>query len=87
MKILKFYSETCSPCRMMTPILNKVAMDLDIEVDEIDTEEDLVLVNEYQITSVPVFILLEDGKQIGRIDGALPLAMFESRVKNAYGLL
>ena len=88
MKILKFYGESCQPCRMMIPVLNKVSDDLDIEVEEIDTEEQPEKTSEFSIQKLPTFVMLsESGDERGRVEGALPLAKFLERVEDIYGLV
>lgn len=88
MKILKFYSETCVPCRQMIPVLNKVADELDIEVEEVDTGEDALKTAEYDIQNLPTFVMLNDeGESVGRLVGASPFPIFSEKVKGIYGLV
>lgn len=66
MKILRFYVETCMPCRMLGKILDK----MDVEVENINAEEDLAKVDEYEICNTPTLVFLNDeGKEVARIVG------------------
>lgn len=63
MTILKFYSPTCMPCKLVTKILEDLNIDNDIEIIDLDITEEH---NEYNVkkrnvTTLPcVFFLSED---------------------------
>ena len=66
MKILKFYTPTCMPCKMVGKILDKMGL----EVEEVNALEDSEKVDLYNICSTPTLIFLgEDGKEVGRTMG------------------
>lgn len=65
MKILKFYSKTCGPCRALENILSQAH----IPHDSIDVEENPIAVSEYDITSVPTVLAIKDGKVVDRFHG------------------
>ena len=59
-KILKFYSKTCGPCKVMSKRLEELK---NVEIQEIDIldEDSEELVNKYKVTSIPTIIILNDG--------------------------
>lgn len=59
--IVKFYATWCGPCRMMNPILDKVAQRDDVKLIAIDIEQFPDLTAEYGIASVPALIFCKDG--------------------------
>jgi thioredoxin 1 len=65
-EIIKYGSSSCGPCKMMTPIVQKLCADENIKLTEIniDLEE-----NEEGVTAVPTLILKEDGKEVNRVIG------------------
>ena len=66
MKILKFFTPTCMPCRALGKVLDK----MNVEVESIDATEDLKRVDEYNICSTPTLIFLNDeGKEVNRTVG------------------
>ena len=66
MKILKFYTPTCMPCKIVGKILEKMGL----EVEEIDATEDLEKVDLYRVFSTPTLIFLNDeDKEVGRTTG------------------
>lgn len=70
MKIIKFYSKTCGPCKVLDANLKKA--DIDYESIDICDAEDEVLVDMYKIRSVPTLIKEDDeGVEIARHTGIM----------------
>jgi thioredoxin 1 len=69
--VVDFYADWCGPCRMLTPILEKVAAELQGQaaIVKIDIDHAQKVASKYQITSVPTLILFKDGKEAGRLVG------------------
>lgn len=71
MKLIKFYTDWCGPCKMLTNVLNN--MDLSgVELVEVDASNGDEMVQKHKITSVPVMIFENDGQVIDRLDGFQP---------------
>lgn len=71
MKILKFYTPTCMPCRAIGKLLEKV----DVPVEEINATEDIAKVDAYNICTTPTLIFLnENNEEIGRTVGMVTLS-------------
>lgn len=72
-KIIKFFSPTCGPCKVMS---KKLAELKDVEIQEIDIadEDNGKLLEEYQVRTVPtVVVLAEDNSQIAKFVGITPI--------------
>lgn len=69
MQLLKFYAQWCGPCKMVAPIVEKVAKKLGIELIEIDIDKDEQATYKYKIQAVPTIILLDGDKTIARLSG------------------
>ena len=69
--LVDFWANWCAPCRMMAPILNDVANDLNgnYKVGKVDIEKFQSLANKFKVRSIPTLILLKDGKEINRFVG------------------
>ena len=79
MKILKFFTETCMTCRMLSKILDK----MDVEVESINATEDLKRVDKYGICTTPTLIFLNDeGKEAERITGPTSQKKIEEVLNN-----
>ena len=69
--LIDFFADWCGPCRMLAPVLEEVASDLEgkATIAKLDIDQYQEIATEYQITSVPTIILFKDGKEAGRIVG------------------
>lgn len=76
MEILKFYTDTCMPCKVVGKILDKIEGVKVIPVNAL-ADENIELVSEYSVFSTPTLIFLKDGKEVGRITGMTT----ESKIK------
>ena len=68
MEILKFYTETCMPCKVIGKMLDKLE---GVKVTPVNAiaDENIELVSEYNIFSTPTLVFLKEGKEVGRITG------------------
>ncbi len=79
MKILKFYTPTCMPCRALGKILEQV----DVEVENINAMEDIEKVDMYNICTTPTLIFLnEEGKEVQRTVGMKTLGQIQEIIDN-----
>lgn len=69
--LVDFYADWCGPCRMLTPVLEKVAADLkgQVTVAKLDIDAAQGIASSAQVTSVPTLILYDNGKEVGRLVG------------------
>ena len=81
MKLIKFGAPWCAPCRKLTEDFKKHP--LSIELEEISVDENEQLTEEYSDYQVPCLVLVdEDGKEIDRKLGALPIVKIEEWIKS-----
>lgn len=70
MKVLKIYSETCGPCRVLEK--NLQAAGISHENVDVDSEQGEELVSKYEVRTVPTLILVDDeGNVVKRHSGLL----------------
>jgi thioredoxin 2 len=70
--LLEFWSITCGYCRMVEPVVNDIARWKAgmLKVLKVDVQSELPLAQRFQAMATPTFILLRNGQQLARIDGA-----------------
>ena len=77
MKLLKFYSKTCGPCRLLSKIIESLKVE-DLEVVSIDIAENNSIVEEYSVRSVPTLVFLNnEGKEFHRETRPIPKEKLE----------
>jgi thioredoxin-like negative regulator of GroEL len=65
--LVEFFTEGCGACAAMEPVLGVVATETGVPVALVNPRDDPVLIEAYDIRSVPTLVLFEDGKAIGRL--------------------
>lgn len=74
--VVDFSATWCGPCRMLEPVLEEVSEDLagKAEFYNADVDENMKLVMQYDVQSVPALIIIKDGKVADRTVGFQPKA-------------
>lgn len=67
-KLLDFKANWCGPCQMMEPVIEEIKKELEgkIEVEVIDVDENQAKASEYGVMSIPTYVVIKEGKEIGR---------------------
>lgn len=72
--LVEFHTDGCGICASMEPVLSAVAKSTDVPVVTMNPRDDPVLVEEYDVRSVPKLLLFEDGVVTkAREDGFVPV--------------
>lgn len=69
MKIIKFYSDTCGPCKVLDFNLKKAGIEYE-SINANDDENDTI-VEKYKIRAVPTLIKEDNGVEIARHVGIM----------------
>ncbi len=68
--VLYFTADWCNPCHRTRPIAEELKRDGLIDFVFVDADTEIELLEKFAIKSVPTYILLEDGIEVGRMNGA-----------------
>jgi len=68
--IFYFTADWCSPCKRTRPIVEEIDRErADIGFQFIDVDTEFELANKFNVSSIPTFILFENGEEKNRIVG------------------
>jgi thioredoxin 1 len=80
--IVDFWAPWCGPCKMVAPVLDKLAKELagKVIVAKVNTDEDQQWAGQYGVQGIPTMLFIAGGKIVHRQTGALPEAILRDVV-------
>ena len=80
--VLDFYTDTCNPCKTLTPILERLSKEYKNDIIFIKTKanENIVLAKQLGVTSVPTLIFVNKNKEIERANGLITEHSLRERI-------
>lgn len=72
--IVDFFADWCGPCRKLSPILEEIEQELsgNVKFTKINTDENIDLAREYQISGIPTLLVFKNGDLVERMVGLMP---------------
>jgi len=73
--VVDFWAPWCGPCKMMAPVFQQAAAQLEpkFRLAKVNTEDQQLLAQQYQIRSIPTLAVFKHGKELKRQPGAMDL--------------
>lgn len=80
--LIDFYADWCGPCKMMAPVVEKLAEKYEgkVKVGKVNSDDEPELAQMFQVMSIPNFVIIKDGKVVDRVIGAVPQQVLEEKL-------
>jgi thioredoxin len=77
--LVEFWASWCGACRMVAPVVDELAHEKAglLKVAKVNVDYEPVLGARFRVQATPTFLLLQNGKKLNEITGALPKAELE----------
>lgn len=80
--LVDFWAEWCGPCKMIAPVLDEIAGEMDglvIGKMDIDANQDTPMA--FGVMSIPTLLLFKNGEPVERIVGYQPKSQLVARLQ------
>jgi thioredoxin 2 len=82
--LIDMWAEWCGPCRMIAPVLDQLARELRgrLRIAKLNVDENPAVSQRFEVQSIPLLVLMKDGREVDRIIGAVPKAEIMRVLRN-----
>ncbi|RKJ02910.1 thioredoxin [bacterium D16-54] len=82
--LVDFYADWCGPCRMMAPVVEKLAEEMAGEavIGKLNVDDCEEIAMKYGVMNIPTIILFKNGQEINRVIGAQTKEVLEKLVRS-----
>jgi len=81
--LVDFWADWCGPCRMLAPVIDKLAEKYDgwVAVGKVNVDEQAELAARYGVQSIPTVIFFKGGQEAARTVGVQPQPAYEALIE------
>ena len=82
--LIDFFAQWCGPCKMMSPIIDKIANEHpEYVIGKVDVDEDPELARAFGVMSIPTIVVMKNGEVVKQNIGAIPENQVLELLQNA----
>ena len=72
--LVDFWAEWCGPCKMLSPIIDQLAVELQgkMKIAKVNVDEAPDLAGQFNVMSIPTLLIFKNGEAVDQIVGAMP---------------
>ena len=81
--LVDFFAQWCGPCKMMAPLVDKMAEKFEgqVKICKLDVDDAMEIAQKYRVASVPTFIFFKNGEVAGTFVGGMSASDLESKIQ------
>ena len=84
--VVDFWAAWCGPCRMVGPVIDELAGERsDVRFGKLNVDENPRTAAAFGVQSIPLLVFFRDGKEAGRVVGAVPKGKIETAIQQYLG--
>ncbi|MEF9991575.1 MAG: thioredoxin [Romboutsia sp.] len=82
--VVDFYATWCGPCKMLAPVFESLAQEMNGEVRfvKVDIDQSLEIAQKFNISTVPTMMIFKDGRPVESLVGFMPKEKIKGKVKS-----
>lgn len=83
--LVDFWAPWCGPCRMQTPILERLAPKVagKARIAKVNVDEEQAIAIQYNVRNIPTLLLIKDGQVVQQMVGLQQEAKLQQLIENA----
>jgi thioredoxin 2 len=85
--LLDLWAPWCGPCRMIAPVLESLASEWAgrVRIAKLNVDENPATASRFNARSIPLLVVIKDGREVDRIVGVQPRGEIERRLQRVAG--
>jgi len=84
LSMVDFWATWCGPCRIIAPIVEKLAEDYadkGLRVGKLDVDVNPQIASQFGVRSIPTVLFFKNGEVVDKVIGAVPRTQLEEKIK------
>jgi thioredoxin 1 len=83
--LVDFWAEWCGPCKLIAPILDELAIELEgqVKIAKVNVDEEQDIAGQFGIRSIPTMILFKDGKPFSMKAGIMSKSQLQGWIETS----
>ena len=80
--LVDFWAPWCGPCRMVSPILEKISSEYSTKLKfaKLNVDDSQEIAAQHDIRGIPCMVVFRNGKEIDRVIGAYPESELRKKI-------